>query len=77
MSTTAAKSCDGQGIGTLLLESVKRAFESQGVTRASLHVYNTNEIGNAFWNKSGFSRRDDVYYYCFDLGADCEKSCGC
>lgn len=62
--------CRGQGIGTLLLESVKYAFAKQGVTRVSLHVYNMNEIGNAFWKTSGFTKRDDVYYYCYDLSND-------
>lgn len=66
----------GQGIGTLLLESVKHAFAGQGVTRMSLHVYNTNEAGNAFWKSSGFIKRDDVYYYCRDIENGC-LGCGC
>jgi len=66
----------GQGIGTLLLESVKRSFAEQGVTRMSLHVYNTNEIGNAFWKSSGFIKRNDVYYYCYDITKD-NPGCGC
>jgi ribosomal protein S18 acetylase RimI-like enzyme len=68
--------CRGQGIGTLLLENVKHAFTLQGVTRVSLHVYNTNEIGNAFWKISGFTRRDDVYYYSYDLSKG-GPGCGC
>jgi ribosomal protein S18 acetylase RimI-like enzyme len=65
----------GRGIGALLLESVKRSFEKQGITRISLHVYNTNETGNAFWKTSGFTRRDDVYYYSYDLSKD-SPDCG-
>lgn len=66
----------GQGIGSALLESVKHAFAQQGVTRMSLHVYNTNEIGCAFWKSSGFTKRDDVYYYCRDI-EEGGRGCGC
>ncbi len=66
----------GQGIGTALLDSVKKAFAIQGVTRMSLHVYNTNKSGNAFWKTSGFTLRDDIYYYCRDI-EKCGSNCGC
>jgi ribosomal protein S18 acetylase RimI-like enzyme len=66
----------GKGIGTLLLESVKRAFSMQGITRISLHVYNANEVGISFWKSSGFTKREDVYYYSYDLLND-GPGCGC
>lgn len=51
-----------QHIGRSLVESVLNAFRSIGIHKAALVVFERNESGNAFWEKMGFSRREDLAY---------------
>lgn len=51
-----------QGIGRALLESAMSALENEGIQKVALVVFMHNEIGNAFWEKCGFSSRDDLVY---------------
>lgn len=51
-----------QQIGRSLVESVLKAFRSIGIHKAALVVFERNESGNAFWQKMGFTHRDDLVY---------------
>lgn len=51
-----------QQIGRSLVESVLNAFRSIGIHKAALVVFERNESGNAFWEKMGFTRREDLAY---------------
>ena len=51
-----------RGIGTALLRSVLTALENEGVAKAALVVFGRNDIGNAFFEKSGFTTRPDLSY---------------
>ena len=51
-----------QLIGRSLVESVLNAFRSIGIHKAALVVFERNESGNAFWEKMGFTRREDLAY---------------
>ena len=51
-----------QGIASKLVEAVMSALESIGITKAALVVFDRNADGNAFWEKSGFSVREDLVY---------------
>lgn len=51
-----------QGIGTQLVDTVMSALESLGIHKAALVVFARNEAGNAFWEKMGFTRREDIVY---------------
>lgn len=51
-----------QGIGTLLVEHALAALESEGIHKAALVVFAKNETGNAFWERLGFSVREDLIY---------------
>lgn len=53
----------GQGIGKALTEAVYKALEKEGVTKAGLVVFKTNEIGNSFWKSQGWEERTDLNYY--------------
>ena len=33
-----------------------------GINKAALVVFDTNEVGNAFWESQGFSVRSDLVY---------------
>ncbi|MDE6719386.1 MAG: GNAT family N-acetyltransferase, partial [Treponemataceae bacterium] len=51
-----------QGIAQKLVDAVLAAFENIGITKVALVVFERNADGNAFWEKSGFSAREDLVY---------------
>ena len=48
------------GIGTALVDAAMAALEEEGIHKVNLVVFARNDLGNAFWEKRGFSRRDDI-----------------
>ena len=50
------------GIGTKLVDRAMKAFEDIGITKVALVVFEKNETGNAFWEKKGFTSRQDLVY---------------
>lgn len=57
-----AEDCRRQGIATDLLGQALAALKEEGINKAALLVFNRNEAGNAFWERQGFTVRDDVTY---------------
>ncbi|MDO5396755.1 MAG: GNAT family N-acetyltransferase [bacterium] len=51
-----------QGIGSKLVDTAINALKNQGINKAALVVFNKNENGNAFWEKQGFTVREDLVY---------------
>lgn len=51
-----------RGIGTQLVNRCLDALKAEGINKVALLVFHRNEAGNAFWEKQGFIRRDDVAY---------------
>ena len=51
-----------QGIASRLLDAVLAAFENIGITKVALVVFERNADGNAFWEKTGFTVREDLVY---------------
>lgn len=51
-----------RGIATELLASAVDALKKQGIAKAALVVFSDNEIGNAFWEKQGFTKRSNLVY---------------
>ncbi|MDE7291419.1 MAG: GNAT family N-acetyltransferase [Treponemataceae bacterium] len=51
-----------QGIAQKLVDAVLAAFENIGITKVALVVFERNADGNAFWEKLGFSAREDLVY---------------
>ena len=52
----------GKGAGRLLVEYALAALKSEGITKVNLVVFARNEKGNAFWEKMGFTARNDLVY---------------
>ena len=50
------------GIGSRLVEAALTALKKLGIHKAALVVFEKNKDGNAFWEKQGFSVRDDLVY---------------
>ena len=57
-----AESCRRQGVGSALLSHAIAALKEEGIHKVALLVFNRNEAGNAFWESSGFTARNDVTY---------------
>ena len=57
-----AEDCRRQGIATDLLGQALTALKEEGINKAALLVFNRNEAGNVFWERQGFTARDDVTY---------------
>lgn len=51
-----------QGIGSSLVQKVLKVLESIGINKVALVVFARNEKGNAFWEKQGFTTRQDIIY---------------
>lgn len=52
----------GNGVGTALVNAALEALGRLGITKTALVVFGKNEVGNAFWEKQGFTVRDDLIY---------------
>ena len=54
--------CRRQGIGERLVARGLEALKVEGINKVALLVFRRNEAGNAFWEKQGFTAREDVAY---------------
>lgn len=50
------------GIARRLVDTTIQALRQCGINKAALVVFSRNENGNAFWEKLGFTVRDDLTY---------------
>lgn len=51
-----------QGIARTLVETVMKALKECGISKVALVVFERNQDGNGFWEKLGFTVRDDLIY---------------
>lgn len=51
-----------QGIGMLLVHAALDALRKNGIHKVALVVFAHNAGGNAFWEKQGFTVREDLTY---------------
>ena len=51
-----------KGIGKKLVDSALTALEAEGIHKAALVAFEKNITGNLFWEKIGFTVRDDLVY---------------
>ena len=57
--TAVAPERQKQGIGSQLVQAAKKAVQKIGIAKM---VFSRNQSGNAFWEKQGFSVREDLTY---------------
>lgn len=60
--TAVDKKYRKQGIGKQLMEYVLNALDDEGINKVALVVFLRNELGNCFWEKCGFEKREDLVY---------------
>lgn len=51
-----------QGIGSSLVKAALDALKELGISKVVLVVFERNKDGNAFWEKQGFTVRNDLIY---------------
>lgn len=61
-----------QGVGSAMVSFSIKALEKEGVKRVHLIAFTRNELGNSFWQGIGWTRRNDLYYYDYEIEKTCE-----
>ncbi len=51
-----------QGIAKALVETALSAVERLGINKVALVVFGRNKCGNEFWERIGFTTREDIIY---------------
>lgn len=57
-------------IGTKMVVYCMEALKKEKISKVSLIAFTKNDIGNAFWNRIGWTQRLDLNYYDFVLNAE-------
>ena len=60
--TAVSPAYQRQGIGAKLVEAALEALRAEGVNKVALVAFSRNGVGNAFWERMGFTVRDDLVY---------------
>ncbi|MCQ2508214.1 MAG: GNAT family N-acetyltransferase [Dorea sp.] len=56
-----------RGIGKQMVVTAMEALKEEKINKVCLIAFTENDIGNAFWNKIGWTFRSDLNYYDFTL----------
>lgn len=62
-----SEKCRMQGIGKAMVAFAMEALKKEQISKVSLIAFTKNDIGNAFWNRIGWTKREDLNYYDFVL----------
>lgn len=60
--TAVLPACRKQGIGKELVRKAIDALQNCGIHKVALVAFAKNEAGNAFWERMGFTVREDLVY---------------
>lgn len=55
------------GIGKDMVVHCMNALQREEINKVSLIAFTQNDLGNAFWNCIGWTKREDLNYYDFTL----------
>ena len=55
------------GIGKAMVVKAMETLKAEEINKVSLIAFTQNDIGNAFWNTIGWTKREDLNYYDFTL----------
>lgn len=58
------------GIGKAMVVFCMNALKEEQINKVSLNAFTVNDIGNAFWNCIGWTKREDLNYYDFTLNEE-------
>lgn len=60
--TAVSEAFRRRGVGTSLANAAMEALRAEGIRKCALVAYRSNELGNAFWERMGFTLRPDLHY---------------
>jgi ribosomal protein S18 acetylase RimI-like enzyme len=52
----------GKGIGKKLVNTVIESLKKEEINKVALVVFDSNDLGNKFWQSLDFAKRDDLIY---------------
>lgn len=58
------------GIGHRMAQFAMEALKEEGINKVSLIAFKNNAAGNAFWQKVGWTFREDLNYYDYTLNKE-------
>ena len=58
------------GIGKAMVVKTMEALKEERINKVCLIAFTSNDVGNAFWNTIGWTKREDMNYYDFVLNAE-------
>lgn len=58
------------GIGKAMVVKTMEALKEEQINKVCLIAFTSNDVGNAFWNTIGWTKREDMNYYDFVLNAE-------
>lgn len=56
-----------RSIGESMVEAALKALKAEHISKVSLIAFTQNSMGNAFWSRIGWTKREDLNYYDFIL----------
>ena len=56
-----------RGIGKAMVVFCMEALKAEQINKVSLIAFTVNDVGNAFWKRIGWTKREDLNYYDFTL----------
>ena len=59
-----------RGIGKSMVVFAMEALKKEKINKVSLIAFTKNDIGNAFWNEIGWTKRQGLNYYDFTLNEE-------
>lgn len=59
-----------QDIGRDMVVFCMNALKAEHINKVTLVAFAENKLGNAFWNRIGWVKREDLNYYDFDLNEE-------
>jgi len=60
--TAVHPDCRKMGIGAALVNAALEALKRENISKVAVVVFSRNETGNAFWERMGFTLREDLCY---------------
>ncbi len=59
-----------KGIGKAMVVRAMEALRAEKINKVTLIAFTDNDLGNAFWNTIGWTKREEYNYYDFVLNAE-------
>lgn len=59
-----------RGIGKAMVVFAMEELKKESISKISLIAFTENDVGNAFWNRIGWTKREDLNYYDFVLNRE-------